>query len=52
MRCMVTYTDSTRDQVFDGAERVLHALVGADGRLRFDALRIPPAQPVDDRMQQ
>lgn len=26
MRCMVTFTDSTRDQEFPGAEKIMHDL--------------------------
>lgn len=33
MRCVITYTSSTKDQNFKGAERILEGLTGAHATL-------------------
>ena len=39
MRCIITYTSSTEDQDFEGAERILSALDKADPQISIRDLR-------------
>lgn len=50
MRCMITYTSSTEDQNFDGAERILSALDKADPPIRIEDLVKAAEDLSDDRV--
>ena len=50
MRCVITYTDSTAGEPFEGAERILADLASPAGFTAADALAGPPAAVVDDRV--
>ena len=50
MRCMITYTSSTEDQNFDGAERILSALDKADPPLQIEDLLKAAESMSDDRV--
>lgn len=47
MRCVITYTSSTRDESFEGAERIVEDVVV--GGVTVDNLMTAPAVVVDDR---
>ena len=48
MRCMVTYTSSTEDQDFNGAERVVFTIAEADPPITIKGLQYANAA-TDDR---
>ena len=50
MRCVITYTDSTAGEPFEGAERILADLESPAGFTAADALAGPPPAVVDDRV--
>ena len=50
MRCMITYTSSTEDQNFDGAERILSALDKANPPLQIEDLMKAAESLSDDRV--
>lgn len=47
MRCVITYTSSTRDEAFEGAERIVADVFV--GGVTVDDLMTAPAAVVDDR---
>jgi hypothetical protein len=47
MRCIITYTSSTKDQDFEGAERIMESLVADDATL---AVLSRGGSVVDDRV--
>lgn len=49
MRCMITYTSSTEDQDFDGAERILSQLDKADPPIKIEDL-VRAVELKDDRI--
>ena len=50
MRCMITYTSSTEDQNFEGAERIVSALDKADPPIRIEDLMKAAEDLADDRV--
>jgi len=49
MRCVITYTPSTKSQAFPGADAIVHDLSHPDMNIRF-LQQLPLTQPLDDRV--
>jgi hypothetical protein len=50
MRCIITYTPSTRTQDFPGAERIVGSLGGPGTALEVADLLVKAASRIDDRV--